>query len=407
MKRDMISSRRYLGPLLALLFLLTACSQSVAARWQKQYDLGQKYLQELDYEQALLAFDTAIDIDADRGEAYIGRGDVYVALAAQGSQQSAASYENYQHARSDYEQGIASLGLSWETVDKLCDVYQQQGDTQALCDLLEQAREALGDSDDLDLRVEHYGLSRDESGAIEEVDWGAKKYEMFDERNVWLRARNYYTENNFLPLEAYESALRPKIEEIKQILEHVEDKEDMEFFGHYLESIYYMLGDMDSVRETRRYLYEQTGDEEYDPDGYTFEAMGGIEIEYYNGYGQKIRSVRSTYGSDETLYEYNERGQITAQTDIYGSDSYRYENTYDAQGRIATNDPVEWNTYSGCPARRYTYEGNRVREQCDTIWPDGTVDAAGDSVYELDEFGMRVYFWYYFEDGTLSQEGVY
>ena len=65
--------------LLGLLSGLTACSKE--SRWQKQYDLGMKYLEAGDYEEALNAFDKAISIDEKEATAYVGRGAVYMALA--------------------------------------------------------------------------------------------------------------------------------------------------------------------------------------------------------------------------------------------------------------------------------------------------------------------------------------
>ena len=65
--------------LLSLLSGLTACSN--APTWQEQYDLGMKYLEEGNYEEALTAFDSAIEIDAKKAVAFVGRADTYMALA--------------------------------------------------------------------------------------------------------------------------------------------------------------------------------------------------------------------------------------------------------------------------------------------------------------------------------------
>ena len=62
-----------------LLLGLTSCGKQ--SKWQKQYDLGMKYLEAGDYEEALNAFDKAISIDEKEATAYVGRGAVYMALA--------------------------------------------------------------------------------------------------------------------------------------------------------------------------------------------------------------------------------------------------------------------------------------------------------------------------------------
>lgn len=47
---------------------------------QEQLDLGAKYLEEMDYEQALVAFDAALEIDPKNVDAYMGLADAYIGL---------------------------------------------------------------------------------------------------------------------------------------------------------------------------------------------------------------------------------------------------------------------------------------------------------------------------------------
>ena len=81
--------------LLALCILLTACGHNAAAEWQKQYDLGVKYLNAGSYQEAVIAFTAAIAIDPRRPEAYIGRGDAY---AGMGDTALSAAKEDYEAA---------------------------------------------------------------------------------------------------------------------------------------------------------------------------------------------------------------------------------------------------------------------------------------------------------------------
>ena len=69
--------------LAALCLLLSACGQNTEAKWQEQYDLGMRYLSEGNYEEAIIAFTAAIEIDPARAEAYIGLADVYTELGDQ------------------------------------------------------------------------------------------------------------------------------------------------------------------------------------------------------------------------------------------------------------------------------------------------------------------------------------
>ena len=97
--------------LLALLGLLSACSahsqdatEEAAPTWQSQYDLGVRYLSDGNYEEAILAFNAAIEIDPKNAETYEQRGNAYWELAqnAQGSEQT----EAYRCAAEDYESAM-------------------------------------------------------------------------------------------------------------------------------------------------------------------------------------------------------------------------------------------------------------------------------------------------------------
>ena len=65
---------------LALVLGLCACGQNAGASWQEQYDLGVKYLSEGNYEEAVIAFTAAIDIDPRWPEAYERAAEAYEAL---------------------------------------------------------------------------------------------------------------------------------------------------------------------------------------------------------------------------------------------------------------------------------------------------------------------------------------
>lgn len=76
--------KRTVSLLLALVLLLTLCGcgkkdddAAGAGSWQEQYDLGVRYLSDGNYEEAIIAFTAAIEIDSKRPEAYLGLADAY------------------------------------------------------------------------------------------------------------------------------------------------------------------------------------------------------------------------------------------------------------------------------------------------------------------------------------------
>ena len=66
--------------IVALILCLCACTKAPSAfTWQEQYDLGVRYLSEGNYQEAILAFTAAIEIDPKKADAYLGLADAYVA----------------------------------------------------------------------------------------------------------------------------------------------------------------------------------------------------------------------------------------------------------------------------------------------------------------------------------------
>ena len=71
--------RRFTAFLLRILLVLSLVACGGKGAWQEQYDLGMRYLNEGNYEEAVIAFTAAIEIDAKRPEAYLGAAEAYIA----------------------------------------------------------------------------------------------------------------------------------------------------------------------------------------------------------------------------------------------------------------------------------------------------------------------------------------
>ena len=97
---------------LVLALSLCACGQKTenAPTWKEQYDLGVRYLSEGNYEQAILAFEAAIEIDPKQVDAYIALAEVYT---AQGDTEKAAEILAW---------AIAEIGETAELVEALAAV---------------------------------------------------------------------------------------------------------------------------------------------------------------------------------------------------------------------------------------------------------------------------------------------
>ena len=84
---------RILAVVVLILALFTACT-SKAAKAVEKVELGQKYLTELNYTEAVASFTEAIGLDPENIPAYMGRAEAYVAL------------KQYDDAKADYTTAI-------------------------------------------------------------------------------------------------------------------------------------------------------------------------------------------------------------------------------------------------------------------------------------------------------------
>lgn len=121
--------------------------------WQEQYDLGVRYLSEGNYEEAILAFTAAIEIDPKRAPAYVGRGDAYVSTAklavdsAASDKLSPIAAGAYQSALADYLSAINLDGSDASLYRKAAEIYVIQGEIESAKELLRRGIEAIEDED--------------------------------------------------------------------------------------------------------------------------------------------------------------------------------------------------------------------------------------------------------------------
>lgn len=83
--------KRIICILLVFVIALSGCSRKKDSdtSWQEQYDLGVRYLSEGNYEEAIIAFTAAIEIDPKKPDTYIGLYEAYVAVGDYESAQAA------------------------------------------------------------------------------------------------------------------------------------------------------------------------------------------------------------------------------------------------------------------------------------------------------------------------------
>lgn len=126
--------------LLALVLLVgvSACrtqSEPHASTWQEQYDLGIHYLSEGNYQEAIIAFTSAIEIAPNQAAAYIGRGDAYIDFGG--------TEEKLSAAQADYEMAVELDDASAEAYLGLAEVHIRREKYDLAIDILKVALEKI------------------------------------------------------------------------------------------------------------------------------------------------------------------------------------------------------------------------------------------------------------------------
>lgn len=148
-----------------ILVMLLLCGCGSQKKWQEQYDLGVRYLEEGNYQEAIVAFTAAIEIDPKNADAYLMRGDAYV-MAARAEPDRAKEY--LRNARKDYKKA------------------------QTLDETLEDVPGKLEEVEDL---LEELEAQEDPTAGMtiprEAFVWGDHSYYLYDFDGTWEEAVEY------------------------------------------------------------------------------------------------------------------------------------------------------------------------------------------------------------------------
>ena len=135
-----------IGLFLVFMLCLSACGKSAAEKWQEQYDLGMRYLEEQNYEEAIVAFTAAIEIDPKQADAYIGRGHAY--------RLSGETDEDFALALADYQTALDLDGTKTEAYLGMAEIYILQGDYESALEILENGLSQVNESSALEEKME-------------------------------------------------------------------------------------------------------------------------------------------------------------------------------------------------------------------------------------------------------------
>ena len=336
----------------AMILTLCACGKKSGTGWQEQYDLGVRYLSEGNYEEAVIAFTAAIEIDPKNALAYIGRGDAYLGQGA-ADEYLAAAFTDFETALSlDDTNADAYLGMA--------EVYIARKQFDEATEILRQGVEKTGDQRLTDR------LAELEDGNIADY-WGRTLKETNYDGNGALTYWFEYDYNDLGQCVGITS-YGPDGSRIQHIDQRYDAQEHM-IYGRYSWS-------NDGRMNGATYTYNSAGEWE------TIVLDFGNRLVFtYDAAGRQIR--RDDYDKDGTLTMY-----VTTE---YGN-GYERDNFYDADG-----------TLSGYNVHLYNEQGQQVRYEYHE--PDGTLTHYGIDVY--DDAGNQIAQEHYDADGTLTSRDVY
>ena len=336
---------------LMLVLGLCACGQSAEAKWQEQYDLGVRYLSEGNYEEAIIAFTAAIDIDPKRPAGFVGRGDAYAL--------SGDTEDNLSAAQADYEAAIAldeTLPGGWLG---LADVYIRQGDYDKALETLREGLDKTGGDQSIADKIEEM-----EAGNFTDSSGNIRRMSRYDGNRNLLYYLTYTYDGQ--GREASVTSFDAGGTQLGHV-DHVYDQAGNRIVygyapnrndGHLIVTEYeydaagnrtkltnHASDSLDSeVERSIQYTYDGEGnrvrEEWYDGQG----NLKWYETSVYDAAGLEVRNER--YDPDGTLecdwsYEYDGQGN-KIRTELYGADgamlTYYIIYTYDDAGNCLSQE---------------------------------------------------------------------
>lgn len=286
--------KRVAAMVVLAVLLLAGCAGELMT-WQEQYDLGMRYLNESNYEEAILAFTQAIEIDPKNVEGYLGRAEAY--LGAGG------------------EENRALVVADYLTAADLC---VEQGNPERAEEILNNAQEAVGEDPEISDKLYEITGKRPDTKLENKYfkDSSLKVEYEYDEsgnlakRSFYIPAMEQYELGSLSSYTTYEYDQNGQLTKASEhnangtlalVTEYGED-------GNRMKTDYYVDG---SLKWYYVYEYDENGNQikgsRYDQDN----SMMDYWTNEYDELGNQVKM--NTYDKDGNLEyttEYDETGNV-------------------------------------------------------------------------------------------------
>lgn len=296
--------------LAALLVLtgITGMRYMKASKWQEYYDLGTKYLTEENYEEAVVAFTNAIEIDEKKPQAYTGRGDAYTGSAekAAEAEKLTEAVDLYEKAADDYETAVELEDSDAES--KLQEVKDAAGqleiqiqEAESEAKAMEYFEEHRAEAENLIMHIQSSAYFDSEAaGTSDSAAFGALYLFIIGPFGyAWLCDENYnFTDNADGIVDEYHISIEDKPDPLR-LMSYIYDVFDADKCDWILKNIFNIEPDrtlepIESTSSEGAAMYYHNG--KYYVDTYATDAVFAEEL--------NITDVQSL-GDDTFLIEYD------------------------------------------------------------------------------------------------------
>ncbi|MDR1464449.1 MAG: hypothetical protein LBJ11_04010 [Oscillospiraceae bacterium] len=337
--------KRTLAPLLALALLLSlfACSRAAVLKPNPPLVLGDKYLNELDYEQALLQFDEAIQIDPKNPRGYLGKADALLHLDRQ-DEAAAALGAGAKATRAETREALSAARAAAETspVDGyvgLAEAYEKLSLRNIALALLRRVCEELPEESRLKAALERLLTAPEPTGAPAKTKAGKGTTEAPKKKWLLEREDSYNADGSLISYYTFQ---------------YDENGNRTRYECYYSSGLsFYETIQYDANGKQARY------------DQYFSDGSHSYGTYQYDANGNQARS--DFYSSDGShtyrTYQYDANGNQT-RSDFYSSDGsldFYYTYQYDADGKQTGSDTYYSDGRHSYTTYQYDANGNCIR----------------------------------------------
>ena len=347
-------------------------------RYERQLSLGQKYLDELDYDKAIAAYRAAIEIDPKNPDAYLMLAQVYLDNDDE-SEAMAILHEGIDKTDNSDLKELLKTNFTEEQIEAYNNSYAAEN------------RDSEGQSDNGEEKTKT--LSGDWEKEIEKY---ANLNSFINDNRIGDGAYFEY----FMKQEDLKAAYAPIIGEYEEYIEFLKSNPGIESemdYTKYLSlmsayeqvgTLYALTGDMEKARDCA-YLYSTYYAEFSDYITLTDDGFyKNFDTVYtYDAYGRRISEDRTTREDEENgiayvYITYGEGMRISSETVIYENGDERIaQHYYDEDGRILKTEETRDGEHFEF---EYSYPSPGIAV-CKSV------DRQGESQYEYNEYSCRVY----------------